>query len=721
MRLQHAREYDPHATLGCHREGAQASIRVFIPGAQQVKLRLKPTAAHTDMPLFERYGQSDLFLWHGDAGLLDDGYQLQWVDQHGQTQERADPYAFGPQLPAEALASFNSGSHHRAWELLGAHPMSLSGVEGTLFATWAPNAERVSVVGDFNAWDGRAHPMRVRGSSGIWELFIPGIRGGTLYKFEIRNAQDGSIRVKTDPYGQHFQRRPETAAIVCAPSTHQWTDADWMRTRGRWSDAPIAVYEVHLGSWLRQSDGAFLSYSELADTLIPYVSGLGFTHLQLLPITEHPLDSSWGYQTTGYFAPTSRHGTPDEFRAFVDACHRAGLGVYLDWVPGHFPRDDFALSRYDGSTLYEHADPQRAAHPDWGTLVYNYARNEVRCFLISSALFWLEEMHIDGLRVDAVASMLYLDYSRKPGQWTPNRFGGREDLDAIAFLREMNTVTHREQPGSVTIAEESTSWPQVSRPVHLGGLGFTMKWNLGWMHDTLRYLSKDPIHRHFHQQDLSFGLLYAFSENFVLPLSHDEVVHGKGSLYTKMPGDEWRKFANLRLLYSYLYCYPGKKLLFMGAEFANPWEWNDAVALPRFIAEDPLRQSLTRLLTDLNRLYRELPALHQRDFDPDGFRWIDCHDAEQSVISFCRHGDDQVVVAVFNFTPVPRYDYRIGLPCGGEWVECMNTDATVYGGSNVGNLGAVVGEAQPWMSHPFSAALTLPPLGAIMLQPAPNT
>lgn len=613
------------------------------------------------------------------------------------------------------LRQFGAGQHSRAWRILGAKQICYGGVQGTRFATWAPNARAVRLVGDFNAWQGDGHALQHDEGSGIWSLFVPELGPGRLYKFEIEQAGGAKV-VKTDPFGRYFESRPGTAAISVAESDYAWQDAAWLASRSDWQSAPLSIYEVHLGSWQRHPDGQFCSYSELADQLIPHVLELGFTHIELLPITEHPLDQSWGYQTTGYFAPTSRHGTPDEFRAFVDRCHQVGIGVLLDWVPGHFPRDTHALARYDGTALYEHEGAQRGEHPEWGTLVFNFGRNEVRSFLISSALYWLEEFHLDGLRVDAVASMLYLDYARKPGEWIPNRHGGRENLEAIDFLRELNTVTHRECPGSVTIAEESTAWPQVSRPVYLGGLGFSMKWNMGWMHDTLGYLSADPVYRQFDHQALTFGIMYAYTENFVLPFSHDEVVHGKRSLFGRMPGDDWQKFANLRLLLTYQFSYPGKKLLFMGAEFANPWEWNDAVALPHFLGDEAPRRGISKLLADLNRLYRLELALHAHDFTPEGFSWIDCHDASQSVISFERLSAQELVLIVLNFTPVVREDYRIGVRDPGAYCEILNSDAACYGGGNIGNLGKVDAEAKPWMGREHSICLRLPPLGALWLK-----
>jgi 1,4-alpha-glucan branching enzyme len=560
--------------------------------------------------------------------------------------------------------------------------------------------------------------MRNRGQSGIWELFVPDIGAGNHYKYEIRSRR-GDVFLKADPYAQQWQLRPETACIIVAEPRYAWRDAAWMKTRAdyNWQHRPMAVYEVHLGSWMAAPDGKFLNYRDIAEQLAAYASEMGFTHVELLPVTEHPLDASWGYQTTGYFAPTSRFGTPDDFRWFVDHLHENGIGVLLDWVPAHFPRDDYALARFDGTPLYEHADPRRGEHRDWGTLIFNYGRNEVRNFLLASALYWLEEFHIDGLRVDAVASMLYLDYSREPGDWVPNEYGGRENLEAVAFLRDLNTVVHERFPGAVVVAEESTAWPQVSRPTWLGGLGFSMKWNMGWMHDMLAYLAKDPVHRHYHHDLLTFGLLYAFSENFVLPFSHDEVVHGKGSMINKMPGDSWQQFASLRLLYAMQWTYPGKKLLFMGCEFAQRSEWDHAACLEWELLQHESHGGVRQLLVDLNGLYREDPALYAHDFEFDGFEWIDCHDASQSVLSYLRKDDDGHYTAVLlNFTPVVRERYRIGLPVAGTWDEVLNTDAAVYWGSNIGNGGAVSTDETPWMGRPQSAQVVLPPLGAVVLR-----
>ena len=713
-RLLEARHHDPFAFLGRHPAGPGRVVwRVFLPGARWARA-VEPDEALT------RVHEAGLFQWEGPEGRLPPHPTVRWEDAHGHEHQAVDPYTFLPVIPDFDLYLFGEGKHHHAYRFLGANPRVIDGVEGVLFAVWAPNAERVSVVGDFNDWDGRRHPMRVRGGSGVWELFLPGVRPGALYKFEIRSRVTGNVEVRTDPYGKFFELRPGTAAIVTGEPAHAWGDREWMagRTEEAWLHGPISIYEVHLGSWRRRPDGSFMSYRELAPLLVDYVRRMGYTHIELLPITEHPLDASWGYQTTGYYAPTSRFGTPDDFRFFVDHCHRHGIGVYLDWVPGHFPADRTALARFDGTALYEHEDPRLGEHKDWGTLIFNYGRNEVRNFLISSAYYWLEEFHIDGLRVDAVASMLYLDYSRKEGEWLPNIHGGRENLEAIDFLRQLNDLTHGEHPGTVTMAEESTAWPQVSRPTWLGGLGFSMKWNMGWMHDTLEYFSQDPLFRRYHHDKLTFGLLYAFSENFVLPFSHDEVVHGKGSMRAKMPGDDWQKFANLRLLYSFMHTYPGKKLLFQGNDIGQWPEWNHDGEVDWAVLDYPLAEGLQRLVADVNRLYRERPELHRLDFDPEGFAWIDCHDADNSVISYLRRDDQgRHLLVVLNFTPVPRHGYRIGVPHGGGYRELLNSDSAYYGGGNLGNGGFVPSEDVPWMDQPHSLVLTLPPLGALILAP----
>jgi 1,4-alpha-glucan branching enzyme len=663
-------------------------------------------------------GNTDLFAWHGPANQVPDRYRLIWLDSDGAEHVTYDPYCFPPQLSEFDLHLFGEGRHWHIYRILGAHKLQVEGIPGVRFAVWAPSAERISVVGDFNNWDGRCHPMRVRGNSGVWELFIPGLGVGQPFKYEVRTRQ-GDILLKTDPYAQNFELRPANASRVPAPpQSYRWQDSAWMEARhdADWQHAPISVYEVHLGSWKRDEHGNFLNYRQLATDLVNHVRHTGFTHIELLPITEHPLDASWGYQTTGYFAPTSRFGEPDDFRYFVDYCHQHRIGVLLDWAPAHFPKDAHGLANFDGTALYEHEDPRRGEHHDWGTLIYNYGRNEVRNFLISSAVYWLEEFHIDGLRVDAVASMLYHDYSRPPSEWIPNIYGGRENLEAAAFLRELNTITHAEYPGSVMIAEESTAWPGVSRPVDGGGLGFSMKWNMGWMHDSLRYMSHDPVHRKYHHNDLTFGLLYAYTENFMLPFSHDEVVHGKQSMLYKQTGDNWQRFANLRLLYTYMFTFPGKKLLFMGSEFAQGREWNFNTSLEWHLLEYNCHQGMQTLVSDLNHLYREKPELHRFDFSADGFEWIDCIASDFSILSYLRKDGDSAVVVVLNFTPVPHHGYRIGVPASGSYTELLNSDSGYYDGSDVGNKGQIASVPEPCNGYPHSLLLTLPPLGGIILQ-----
>ena len=644
-------------------------------------------------------------------------YLLDWIDKEGHNHQHHDPYDFGVQLSDYDLHLFGEGKNSQIYNQFGAHLHTFDAIDGVLFSVWAPNAARVSVIGDFNHWDGRCHPMRCLGSTGVWEIFIPGLTENTLYKFEILNRQTNQILTKTDPYGQQFEKRPNTSSIVVQNKTYQWQDSQWLHQRrnSNWLQLPTSVYEVHLGSWQRDEQGDFLNYRRLAKLLVEYVLDLGFTHIELLPITEHPLDMSWGYQTTGYFAPTSRHGNTDDFRFFVDYCHQNNIGVILDWAPAHFPKDAFALAQFDGSPLYEHADPRQGEHRDWGTLIFNYNRNEVRNFLISSALFWLEEYHIDGLRVDAVASMLYLDYSREQGDWIPNQHGGNENLAAIEFMRELNTLSHDQYPGTLIIAEESTSWPQVTRPTWTGGLGFSMKWNMGWMHDILSYMSFDPVHRRFHHDQLSFVLTYAFTENFMLPFSHDEVVHGKGSLLAKMPGDDWQRFANLRLLYTLMYTYPGKKLLFMGCEFAQSGEWNFDQALDWDELEYPHHHGIKTLVKDLNHMYKTHPALYIHDFEPKGFEWINYQDSDRSILSFMRHHAQETLIIVLNFTPVPRANYRIGVPAAGTYYEILNSDSKFYDGSNIGNS-YVTSESIPYQDWQDSVRLTVPPLAGIILK-----
>jgi 1,4-alpha-glucan branching enzyme len=711
-RIVQARHHDPFSVLGKHRDQDLDLVRVFMPQADEV------TIAEGNLRL-ERIPDTDLFEWRGTPGTVPDNYHLVWNDAAHHEHIAHDPYSFPPQLSDFDLHLFSEGRHRHAYRFLGAHEHAVDEVTGILFAVWAPNAERVSVVGEFNQWDGRRHPMRVRGGSGVWELFIPDLEAGSLYKYEIRNRESGEILLKTDPYAQSFEVRPQTASIITGSAQHNWNDQDWMeqRTSCDWQHTPMSVYEVHLGSWQRGPEGEFLGYRQLAESLLNYVKDMGFTHIELLPVTEHPYDPSWGYQATGYFAPTSRYGTADDFRFFVDVCHQNGIGVLLDWVPAHFPKDAHGLARFDGTPLYEHADPRLGEHLDWSTLIYNFGRNEVKNFLLSSAVFWLEEMHLDGLRVDAVASILYLDYSREEGEWVPNKYGGRENLEALDFLRELNVVTHEEQPGILMIAEESTSWPQVSRPTWTGGLGFDMKWNMGWMNDTLEYMSEDPLYRRYHQGKLTFSMLYAFTENFMLPFSHDEVVHGKQSMPNKMPGDEWQRFANLRTLYTYMFCHPGKKLLFMGTEFGQGLEWDSTRVLDWYVLEYPCHQGIQRLVKNLNQLYKDLPALHQYDFEWRGFEWIDCNDADNSVLSFIRRSDEQFVIVVVNLTPQPHHGYRIGVPEAGVYREIFNSDSEFYGGSNMGNGGgAVVADELSWMNQPYSLSLTLPPLAAVILQ-----
>jgi 1,4-alpha-glucan branching enzyme len=715
-KIAEARHHDPFTVLGRHIKGREGIIRVFNPHAGEVSI------AEGGLPL-ERVADTDFFEWRGGADETPERYRLIWRDHDHREHIAHDPYCFPPQIPDFDLHLFSEGKHWHAYRVMGAHVHEVDGIAGIRFAVWAPNAARVSVVGDFNRWDGRSHPMRVRPGSGVWELFVPDLAPGSYYKFEIRNRDSGQVFLKSDPYGRHFELRPGTASIAEAPTHFQWHDSDWLERRAAldWQHAPMSVYEVHLGSWQRGMEGEFLNYRELAHRLVDHVAALGFSHIELLPITEHPFDLSWGYQTTGYYAPTSRFGTPDDFRYFVDHCHRHGIGVLLDWVPAHFPKDAHGLAWFDGTPLYEHADPRRGEHLDWSTLIYNFNRHEVKNFLLSSALYWLEEFHLDGLRVDAVASMLYLDYSRKEGEWIPNQYGGRENLEAIAFLRELNEVTHGQCPGALIMAEESTSWPQVSRPTWLGGLGFDLKWNMGWMNDTLRYMARDPVHRKYHHDMLTFSMLYAFTENFLLPFSHDEVVHGKGSMLNKMPGDEWQRFANLRLLYTYMFTHPGKKLLFMGCEFAQGVEWNAAQNLDWYVLDYPFHQGVMRLVGDLNRLYHRSPALYEYEFEWQGFDWVDCHDAEQSVLSFLRKSDDEFLVVIVNFTPVPREDYRIGVPESGQYQEILNSDSDFYGGSNVGNGGRdLLAEEKEWMGRPYSLNVTIPPLASIVLERVPE-
>jgi 1,4-alpha-glucan branching enzyme len=715
--LADARHRDPFSLLGPHVVEGQVVIRAFLPGAQAVAI-----VGDDGVPIaMQRRHAAGIFEGRLATATVPD-YRLRVTYPGGVELDVDDPYRYGRVIGDYDLYLFGEGNHTRAYEKLGAHPMRIGSADGVHFATWAPNAFRVSVVGDFNLWDGRLHTMRALGSSGVWEIFLPAAAVGDRYKFEIL-TRHGEVLLKADPYGFAFELPPQSASIVAKPD-YQWQDGDWMRDReshGSWFSEPMCIYEVHLGSWARIPEEANrpLSYQELADRLIPYVTELGYTHIELLPVMEHPFSGSWGYQVTGFYAPTSRFGTPADFKAFVDACHRAGIGVILDWVPGHFPKDAHGLAQFDGTSLYEHADPRQGEHRDWGTLVFNYGRNEVRNFLLANALFWLHEYHVDGLRVDAVASMIYLDYSRPEGQWIPNRYGGRENLEAIDFLRQMNTLTHAEQPGTVTIAEESTAFPSVSRPAYLGGLGFTYKWNMGWMNDILEYVRKNPVYRRWEHTHLTFSLLYAFTENFILPFSHDEVVHGKGSMFEKAPGDDWQRAATLRALYGFMYSHPGKQLMFMGCEFGQRREWNHDQSLDWHLLDHPLHAGLHRFVKDLNRTYVAERALHEVDFEPHGFQWIDCNDNENSVISLIRRSRDgrELVIALFNFTPVPRDGYRIGVPAAGAYTELLNSDGATYGGSNRGNAGVVFSEPVAAHGHPQSLRLNLPPLGFLLLKP----
>jgi 1,4-alpha-glucan branching enzyme len=722
--LLRAENRDPFRLLGPHiveePEEKRLVVRGFFPRASEASVILK---GHPDPIPAGRISAEGLFEavlpMFPELPISPSSYRWS-IRQPGQAEsEFHDAYAFPPLLSDFDLYLMGEGTHYLKYEKMGAHPAVIEGIAGVQFGVWAPNALRVSVVGDFNLWDGRTHTMRNRGPSGVWELFVPGLSEGALYKYEIRPLSLDLPILKSDPYAFRSELRPNTSSIVASLDRHAWNDQGWMdyRSRNDWFCSPVSIYEVHLGSWRRvvEEGGRWLSYTELADHLIPYLKQMGYTHVELLPVMEHPFDASWGYQTLGYFAATSRFGTPDEFMSLVDRFHQAGIGVFLDWTPAHFPRDTHGLAEFDGTHLYEHADPRQGTHPDWGTLVFNYGRNEVQNFLISNALFWIDKYHIDGLRVDAVASMLYLDYSRREGEWVPNEFGGRENLAAIAFLKRLNEVIYARHSGVLMIAEESTSWPMVSRPTYLGGLGFSLKWNMGWMNDTLGYFSQEPIHRKYHHNRMTFSMLYAFTENFVLPFSHDEVVHGKASLLNKMPGDMWQQFANLRLLYGYMFAHPGKKLMFMGGEFGQRAEWDSSTSLEWHLLNYAPHQGLRALTTDLNAVYRNEPALHQVDFDWHGFEWLDCSDADASVLSFLRRARDpgNFVVVVTNNTPVLRENYRVGVPELGFYREIMNTDAEKYGGSNVGNLGGLHAETIPWGTYPNSINLRLPPLAAV--------
>jgi 1,4-alpha-glucan branching enzyme len=714
---------DPFSVLGMHLAGdgdeKHIEVRAFLPEAKESWVIDERDESLHSMDNIYKNG----FFVAKTSDRAPFPYRITVKKYDDTKQEFRDPYSFGPVLTDFDLHLLGEGTHYKNYEKLGAHVIEVHGVKGVHFGVWAPNASNVSVIGDFNNWDRRRHPMRFLGSSGIWELFIPGIGEGEVYKFFIKSRYHNFETEKTDPYASYFELRPKSASIVHDINKYTWKDSAWIKDRQKrnWFESPVAIYEVHLGSWMRvpEEGNRFLTYRELADTLIPYVKEMGYTHIELLPILEHPLDASWGYQTIGYFAPTSRFGTPEDFMFFVDQCHKNGIGVILDWAPAHFPKDGHGLGFFDGTCLYEHEDPRLGEHRDWGTLIFNYGRNEVRNFLISNALFWIEKYHIDGLRVDAVASMLYLDYSRKEGEWIPNRYGGRENLEAVEFIKQFNEVTHAYFPGILTIAEESTAWPAVTKPVYLGGLGFDMKWNMGWMNDMLEYIQKNPVHRKYHQNDLTFGLLYAFTENFILVLSHDEVVHGKRAMLSKMPGDVWQKFANLRLFYGYMYGHPGKKLLFMGGEFGQWDEWNVDKSLVWHLTKFRRHNRLQKFIQDLNVLYNSEPALHEVDYNWQGFAWIDFHDADNCIVSFIRRAKDPAdhIVIACNFTPVPRIGYRIGVPEHCHYREVLNSDSYEYWGSNLGNGGGVYSQAIPWHGQPCSMEITFPPLAVVYFKP----
>jgi len=722
-----ARHPEPRSLLGYHEypredEHPLCVVRVLEPDAESVEVHWDDDSARP--ATLERLHPAGLFEGRVAFRRPLHPYRLRVRYRDGTEATKHDAYFFAPQLSDFDLHLFGEGNHYSIYYKLGAHPTVLDGLAGTRFAVWAPNAERVSVVGPFNFWDGRKHAMQARASSGLWELFIPDVGPGTAYKYEIRTRAGHSL-LKADPYGFAMQLRPGNCTIVASLDGHEWQDQAWMRSRAEGDplERPINVYELHPGSWRRDYDRTppFLNWRELADELIPYVVDLGYTHVELMGVAEHPFDGSWGYQVVGYFAPTSRFGTPQDFMHFVDRCHQAGIGVIIDWVPAHFPRDDHGLAWFDGTALYEHADPRLGEHTDWGTKIFNYGRHEVRNFLVANALYWLDQYHVDGLRVDAVASMLYLDYSRQPGQWVPNRYGGRENLDAIDFLRQLNTAVGRYHPGALVFAEESTAFPGVSQPAHLGGLGFHFKWNMGWMNDTLRYAALDPVHRRHHHSLITFSFMYAWSEKFVLPISHDEVVHGKGSLLDKMPGDEWQKRANYRWFRAYMTAHPGKKLLFMGTEFGQWREWRDEHSLDWHLLEDPAHRGLQSLNRELNRLYASLRSLHAGDADPAGFAWIDLHNADQSVWAFLRRDPREPagapVVCIFNATPVPRDDYHVGVPEPGTYVKILDTDSTAYGGSGYAPAATATAEDQPTHGYPYRLRLALPPLAAIFLRP----
>ncbi|GAB4274648.1 MAG: 1,4-alpha-glucan branching protein GlgB [Candidatus Promineifilaceae bacterium] len=707
---------DPFAVLGPHKVNEGVAVRSFLPDAVEMGVIWNETAV--PMHRIHPNGLYETILPNTSLPIT---YQLEAKLNNSSTLRYEDPYRFGPMLTELDEYLHGEGTHQHIYEFLGAHLTEAEGISGVVFRVWAPGAHRVSVIGSFNNWDGRRHPMRFHPASGIWEIFIPGLQTGDLYKYEIKTNYKNYMVAKSDPVGFYAEVRPNTASIVWDINKYQWQDNEWMAQRAQHNShqSPISIYEVHLGSWRLKNGWEWLTYEELAKELVAYVKEMGYTYIELLPIAEHPLDGSWGYQVTGYFAPTSRFGTPDQFMAFVDTCHQNGIGVILDWVPAHFPTDQHGLGFFDGTHLYEHEDPRKGAHPDWGTLIFNYGRNEVRQFLISNAIYWLDKYHIDGLRVDAVASMLYLDFSRNPGEWVPNRYGGRENIEAIDFLRKFNTVVHENYPDVLTIAEESTAWPGVTKPTTENGLGFDLKWNMGWMHDTLQYMSNDPIYRSYHQGTLTFSLLYAFSEKFLLPFSHDEVVHLKKSMLDKMPGDVWQKFANLRLLYGYQWAHPGKKLLFMGGEFGQWQEWSEARSLDWYLLDqDEKHKGLQQFMRELNHLYQQESALFADDNSWDGFTWLDFRDHQRSLLAFARHNPQtgDMLIAACNFTPVVRHDYRLGVPKAGTYHEVLNSDANRFGGSNVINENPMESTPTPWHDQAQSVVLTLPPLGVTFLK-----
>jgi len=724
-RIINGEHRDPFNVLGMHpvvsedKKDKSFAVRAFIPNAAEIHISDK---SENRIYKMEKIDKSGFF-----EAVIDDRqdfftYKLEITDYTGNSFAIFDPYSFLPVLTDFDLHLFNEGNHHKIFEKLGAHICTLNGVEGTLFAVWAPCAKRVSVVGNFNQWDGRRHQMRCLGSSGVWEIFIPEIYKDELYKYEIKTPQN-DLYIKSDPYAFYCELRPGTASIVYDIDNYKWNDDVWIKERDTSNnfEKPISIYEVHLGSWatVPEEGNRFLTYRELAERLVDYVREMGYTHIELLPIAEHPFDGSWGYQITGYYSVTSRYGTPEDFKYLIDRCHQNGIGVIMDWVPAHFPKDGHGLARFDGTALYEHYDMKQGEHPDWGTHIFNFGRHEVRNFLISNAIFWFEKYHIDGLRVDAVASMLYLDYGKKDREWIPNEWGGKENVGAIEFMRQLNTTVYKYFPGVMMIAEESTSWALVSKPPYVGGLGFSFKWNMGWMNDYLRYISMDPIYRKYHHNNLTFSIMYAFSENFILVLSHDEVVHGKCSMINKMPGDYWQKFAGLRVSYGYMYGHPGKKLLFMGGEFGQFIEWDYKRSLDWHLLDYDLHRKLQRYVKDLNELYKNENALHEIDFSYEGFEWIDCHDADHSIVSFIRKGKDwhNMLIIVCNFTPVVHNEYRIGVPFDLFYKEILNSDSEIYGGSNIGNFGGVHAEHYEVHGRPYSVKLNIPPLAALILKP----